>query len=206
MEKLTKLQLDNNIITKIQGLESLVNLTWLDLSFNLIEKIEGLETLYQLEDLSLFSNRITKLENLDALINLNLLSVGENEIYSLDDTVKYLAGLKNNLEVLQIKENRFKEKIQDGKEYKPLVIAYLSNLKYLDYELIDQKERDAALENHKDEVTNFKTGGENDEKGDENATLNQELIDAKIEQTQNMFLNVLEKCEDYEKVRYFIKY
>ena len=118
-------------------MESLVNLTWLDLSFNLIEKIEGLETLYQLEDLSLFSNRITKLENLDALINLNLLSVGENEIYSLDDTVKYLAGLKNNLEVLQIKENRFKEKIQDGKEYKPLVIAYLSNLKYLDYELID---------------------------------------------------------------------
>lgn len=153
-------------------MESLVNLTWLDLSFNLIEKIEGLESLYQLEDLSLFSNRITKLENLDALINLNLLSVGENEIYSLDDTVKYLAGLKNNLEVLQIKENRFKEKIQDGKEYKPLVIAYLSNLKYLDYELIDQKERDAALENHKDEVTNFKTGGENDEKGDENATLN----------------------------------
>ena len=92
-------------------MESLVNLTWLDLSFNLIEKIEGLESLYQLEDLSLFSNRITKLENLDALINLNLLSVGENEIYSLDDTVKYLAGLKNNLEVLQIKENRFKEKI-----------------------------------------------------------------------------------------------
>ena len=52
-------------------------------------------------------------------------------------------------------------------------------------------------------MTNFKTGGENDEKGEENAAMNQELIDAKIEQTQNMFQNVLEKCEDYERVRYF---
>lgn len=55
-------------------------------------------------------------------------------------------------------------------------------------------------------MTNFKTGGENDEKGEENAAMNQELIDAKIEQTQNMFVNVLEKCEDYERVRYFQKY
>lgn len=29
VEKLTKLQLDNNIIEKIEGLESLVNLVWL---------------------------------------------------------------------------------------------------------------------------------------------------------------------------------
>jgi Leucine-rich repeat (LRR) protein len=43
MDKLTKLQLDNNIITKIKGLNTLKHLKWLDLSFNLIEKIEGLE-------------------------------------------------------------------------------------------------------------------------------------------------------------------
>jgi len=36
MEKLVKLQLDNNIIMKIKGLETLVNLQWLDLSFNSI--------------------------------------------------------------------------------------------------------------------------------------------------------------------------
>ena len=87
----------------------MVNLTWLDLSFNLIEKIEGLDKLSVLEDLSLFSNRISKLENLDYLTNLNVLSVGNNELYSLDDTIKYLTGLKNNLEVLKIKGNRFKE-------------------------------------------------------------------------------------------------
>ena len=56
MERLTKLQLDNNIIVKIQGLDGLVNLRWLDLSFNLIERIEGLDKNKKLEDLSLYSN------------------------------------------------------------------------------------------------------------------------------------------------------
>ena len=54
MEKLTKLQLDNNMIVSISGLDSLVNLVWLDLGFNKISKIEGLNKLTKLEDLSLF--------------------------------------------------------------------------------------------------------------------------------------------------------
>ena len=37
LEGLQKLQLDNNIICKIQKLDHLTNLNWLDLSFNLIE-------------------------------------------------------------------------------------------------------------------------------------------------------------------------
>ena len=80
MADLVKLQLDNNIITRIQGLETLTKLKWLDLSFNMIEKIEGLEELRLLEDLSLFQNRITVLEGLDTLENLNVLSVGSNQI------------------------------------------------------------------------------------------------------------------------------
>ena len=56
LDRLEKLQLDNNIICKIQNLDHLVNLKWLDLSFNLIEKIEGLDNLSKLTDLSLFSN------------------------------------------------------------------------------------------------------------------------------------------------------
>lgn len=46
MDNLTKLQLDNNIITKIKGLETLKQLKWLDLSFNSIETIEGLDECY----------------------------------------------------------------------------------------------------------------------------------------------------------------
>ena len=37
MGDLIKLQLDNNIITEIAGLENLTKLKWLDLSFNMIE-------------------------------------------------------------------------------------------------------------------------------------------------------------------------
>ena len=56
MDRLEKLQLDNNIICKISNLDHLVNLKWLDLSFNLISKIEGLDKLTKLTDLSLYSN------------------------------------------------------------------------------------------------------------------------------------------------------
>ena len=38
---LRRLFLDNNLIERISGLDSLVHLEWLDLSFNRIRKIEG---------------------------------------------------------------------------------------------------------------------------------------------------------------------
>lgn len=44
LDKLTKLQLDNNLLTKIGGLEALPNLKWLDLSFNMITEISGLDS------------------------------------------------------------------------------------------------------------------------------------------------------------------
>lgn len=56
MEKLTKLQLDNNIICEITNLDCLVNLQWLDLSFNCIEVIKGLDNCLKITDLSLYSN------------------------------------------------------------------------------------------------------------------------------------------------------
>ena len=58
LKMLTKLQLDNNNISKIENISHLVNLTWLDLSFNKITKIEGLDKLDKLVDLSLFNNQI----------------------------------------------------------------------------------------------------------------------------------------------------
>lgn len=96
-----KLQLDNNIIVQIKGLDHLVNLRWLDLSFNLIEKIEGLEKNRELEDLSLYNNKITELAAdkdgkgpLDDLPKLNVLSVGKNKITKLDDMLRYLQKFK----------------------------------------------------------------------------------------------------------------
>ncbi|KER21403.1 hypothetical protein T265_10273 [Opisthorchis viverrini] len=84
-DKLVKLQLDNNIIEKIEGIDHLVHLRWLDLSFNNIKAITGLEKLVNLEDLSLYSNRIQSLENLDTLRKLEVLSIGRNKLTDTED-------------------------------------------------------------------------------------------------------------------------
>lgn len=185
MEDLMKLQLDNNIITRIQGLESLTKLRWLDLSFNMIEKIEGLSNLRQLEDLSLFQNRITVLEGLDELENLNVLSVGNNQIASLDDSVRYLHKLKNNLEVLKIQGNSFKE--TGEKEYKRRIIAYLRNLKYLDYQLIEEKEHEKAMDDYKTELEGQQLENEDQKDNTEQKEAMKQLEEAHIHHTANLF-------------------
>lgn len=52
----------------------------LDLSFNNITRIEGLESLTELTDLSLYNNRISVLENMDSLKKLNVFSIGNNQV------------------------------------------------------------------------------------------------------------------------------
>jgi len=130
--KLTKLQLDNNHITKIDGVQHLTQLKWLDLSFNQIKKIENLQTLTQLTDLSLFNNQIDTIEGLDALTQLSVLSIGNNVIAQLA-SIPSLRHLKK-LRLLNLKGNPV---CQDDL-YQPTVLGYITSLKYLDYEMIDQ--------------------------------------------------------------------
>lgn len=142
---LQKLQLDNNIIEEIRGLDHLVNLQWLDLSFNRIKKIQGLEHLVNLTDLSLFQNSISVLEGMDTLSKLNYFSVGNNSIAS-SDSVIYLQKFKN-LQVLIIQGNPFYKDETDA-ETRYLVIATLPQLRYLDYMMIDDESlRTAKLNN-----------------------------------------------------------
>ncbi|NXO10043.1 DRC3 protein, partial [Oriolus oriolus] len=130
LENLTKLQLDNNVIEKIEGLESLVHLEWLDLSFNNIEVIEGLDTLVKLQDLSLYSNRISKIEHMDTLQELQIFSIGKNNLTILEDIV-YLRRLKN-LRTLNLSGNPF----CNGEHYTLFVVAHLPGLVYLDFKLV----------------------------------------------------------------------
>lgn len=151
MEKLKKLQLDNNIIYKIQNLEHLVNLEWLDLSFNQIEKIEGLDTLTKLTDLSLYNNHIVEVSGLGKLLELNVLSLGENRIKSYENVVTYLRDIQNKLEVLTLEGNPCIKK-DNKEEYQIYVYAYLEKLQYLDYHIIKNEQRNAALEKHREEI------------------------------------------------------
>uniref|UniRef100_A0A672UEQ8 Dynein regulatory complex subunit 3 n=1 Tax=Strigops habroptila TaxID=2489341 RepID=A0A672UEQ8_STRHB len=140
-ENLTKLQLDNNIIEKIEALESLVHLVWLDLSFNNIEVIEGLDTLVKLQDLSLYSNRISKIENMDTLQELQIFSIGKNNLTTLED-VAYFRRFKH-LRTLNLAGNP----LCDDKRYMLYVVAYVPNLVYLDFKLVrDSTVKEAVLQ------------------------------------------------------------
>ena len=151
LDRLQRLQHDNNIICQIRGLDHLVTLEWLDLSFNMIEKIEGLEKLTKLTDLSLFSNNIVTITGLENLKNLNVLSLGSNKIPDYAVAIKYLYDLQfKKLQVLKMADNPF-YKMKEA-EYRLHAIAYLKTLKYLDYELIDEETRTNAVEKHRENM------------------------------------------------------
>jgi hypothetical protein len=151
MEKLRKLQLDNNIIYKIQNLDHLINLEWLDLSFNQIEKIEGLDNLNKLTDLSLYNNHIVEVGGLGKLLELNVLSLGENRIKSYESVVNYLRDIPNKLEVLTLEGNPCIKK-DNKEEYQNYVYAYLEKLQYLDYHIIKHENRIQALDKYREEI------------------------------------------------------
>eukprot|EP00794_Sanderia_malayensis_P009065 gene9065-10033_t len=141
-KNLVKLQLDNNIIEKIEGLSMLVHLEWLDLSFNNIEYVEGLDKLTKLRDLTLYNNRISELENMDSLTELHVFSAGNNRLDQLE-SISYLRRFKH-LNSLNLDGNPF---CQDA-NYKPYVISHLPSIVYLDYRLVDEQSREAAIKQY----------------------------------------------------------
>ncbi|KAA0188241.1 Dynein regulatory complex subunit 3 [Fasciolopsis buskii] len=143
---LVKLQLDNNIINKIAGLEHLVHLRWLDLSFNNIERIEGLDELVNIEDLSLYNNHITRIEKMDNLMKLQVLSIGNNKVDELEDII-YLRRFPK-LESICLRGNPVCEHL----EYKNVLRAFLPHIVYLDYKLTKEKSKFREMENQTDAV------------------------------------------------------
>ncbi|MCJ1269968.1 hypothetical protein MMC22_009861 [Lobaria immixta] len=123
---LQELDLYDNLISHVKGLESLIHLTSLDLSFNRIkhiknvghlkelkdfylvqnriQKIEGFEGLEKLKNLELAANRIREIENLETLSGLEELWLGKNKI----TVMKNLDSL-HNLKILSIQSNRLSE-------------------------------------------------------------------------------------------------
>ncbi|RDW87642.1 hypothetical protein BP5796_03336 [Coleophoma crateriformis] len=122
---LVELDLYDNLIAHIRGLEDLVNLTSLDLSFNKIKHIkkvnhlkqlvniyfvqnkistiEGLDGLERLRNLELAANRIREIQNLETLKGLEELWLGKNKITEM----KGLSTL-SNLKILSIQSNRIR--------------------------------------------------------------------------------------------------
>ncbi len=92
---LEKITLEKNQISKIENLNSLINLKVLDISFNQISKIENLENLENLVVLFFTSNQISKIENLNKLTSLSTLYLSNNQISKIEnlENLKYLTKL-----------------------------------------------------------------------------------------------------------------
>ena len=77
---LQDLDLYDNLISHIKGLENFAHLTSLDLSFNKIKHIKNVNHLKQLKDLYFVQNRIQKIEGLEGLEKLRNLELAANRI------------------------------------------------------------------------------------------------------------------------------
>lgn len=116
---LVELDLYDNHLKKIDGVEELVNLTKLDLSYNNIRKIEKLDKLVKLEYLYLCSNKISKIENLQAQVNLISLELGANRIRVIENL-----PAAENLKELHLATNKI-SKIENIPKYDKLRVLTL---------------------------------------------------------------------------------
>lgn len=72
-----------NKISRIEGLDTLVNLRQVELGSNRIREIKNLDALKNLEELWLAKNKITEISGLSGLPKLRLLSIQSNRIKDL---------------------------------------------------------------------------------------------------------------------------
>ncbi|KAI0169153.1 protein phosphatases PP1 regulatory subunit sds22 [Hypoxylon sp. FL1284] len=101
---LEELDLYDNLIAHIRGLDDLTKLSTLDLSFNKIKHIKHIDHLTELTDLFFVSNKITTIDGLSTLTKLRQLELGSNRIRE----IKNLDALKN-LEELWLAKNKITE-------------------------------------------------------------------------------------------------
>lgn len=122
---LKELDLYDNLIAHIRGLEDLTNLTSLDLSFNKIKHIKKISHLTNLTDLYFVQNKIATIENLNGLTKLRNLELAANRIREIQN-LETLTGLEElwlgknkileiknisaltNLKILSIQSNRIR--------------------------------------------------------------------------------------------------
>ncbi|KAI5284170.1 hypothetical protein KEM52_003038, partial [Ascosphaera acerosa] len=102
--RLVELDLYDNRIAHMRGLERMANLASLDLSFNNIKHIRGVAHMRKLRDLYFVQNLIKRIENLEGLEALRNLELAANKIREIEN----LEGLQA-LEELWLGKNKITE-------------------------------------------------------------------------------------------------
>lgn len=130
-ETLVELDLYDNHLKEIAGVENLINLTKLDLSYNNIRKIEKLDNLVNLEYLYLCSNKIKNIENLSTLKKLICLELGANRIRKIENLPE-----APNLKELHLATNKL-TKIENIPQYTKLRVLTLQENRLTDIENLE---------------------------------------------------------------------
>ncbi|XP_064610906.1 leucine-rich repeat and coiled-coil domain-containing protein 1-like [Liolophura sinensis] len=155
--QLCVLNLHNNSIPRIEGLDALCNLKHLDLSSNRIEKIEGLGGLHSLRTLNLSCNRlkvVEGLQNLRCLVKLNLsynqiedvsgfaslwgngyklshIEIHGNYVQSVNRFIETLTGCVN-VQCLIVRQGPSSNPLCNQPDYRERVLRGLPQLQVLD--------------------------------------------------------------------------
>jgi hypothetical protein len=82
LDAVNEVDLSNNQISDLRGIEKFSNIRILKLNNNEITEVEGLENLEKLEKLFLRNNRITEIEGIENLTNLKLIDLSNNPTIS----------------------------------------------------------------------------------------------------------------------------
>ena len=135
------LYLQENIITKIENLDSMTKLDTLNISKNFVSKIENLSHMKDLKTLIISNNNLTTAESIEHvkdIPSLNALDVQQNKID--DDPEKLLSILEAcpDLRVVYLKGNDIVKKIS---HYRKTLISRCKMLKYLDDRPVFEDER-----------------------------------------------------------------
>ncbi|KAK3279254.1 hypothetical protein CYMTET_12847 [Cymbomonas tetramitiformis] len=123
-------------LPNITALHQCVNLVELNLSDNLVSKIEGIETLSKLKKLVLTNNKITRVENLGSLESLEHLLIQGNQITSLEALNLPLLTQLPKLRSLYLKnvDGSQPNPVCKEKDYKQTILTALPDLRNLDGE------------------------------------------------------------------------
>ncbi|KJR89117.1 adenylate cyclase [Sporothrix schenckii 1099-18] len=130
-DTLQELDVYDNLVSHMRGVEKLPNLTSLDLSFNKIKHIKHLAPLTKLVDLYLVANKVSSLDglaDLPAAATLRMLELGSNRLRSIaplagfgfvaleelwlaKNKITSLEGLQNlpKLRLLSVQSNRIRD-------------------------------------------------------------------------------------------------
>ncbi|NMM61466.1 cell surface protein [Clostridium sp. P21] len=137
---ITSLDLTNQNILSISGIENLVHLKSLNLSYNQIKDISPIVRLDELENLNLSHNNIEDISYISNLVNLKELNVSDNRIEDLNHSRKMYKE-ENETEYEETSDNVFKK-------LKYIVSLDLSNSILDDYS--SNRNRITSLSNLKD--------------------------------------------------------